>query len=67
MKKELKTVNKKLKLGKMTVAKLAHNQMQYLIGGDATTNNKPPSSRYAGDDVSCTVSTTARTEPALSN
>jgi hypothetical protein len=38
MKKELKKANKKLSLGKMTVAKLrlTEHQMQFINGGEAT-------------------------------
>jgi hypothetical protein len=41
MKKGLKNANKKLSLGKMTVAKLrlSQQQMQLMYGGNATTNN----------------------------
>jgi hypothetical protein len=62
-----KVQSKKLTLGKMTVAKLTFNQMQYLAGGYATTDNKPPSSKLATDDVSCTVTATIRTEPVILN
>jgi hypothetical protein len=66
MKKELKNANKKLSLGKMTVAKLqmSQQQMQRINGGEDTAKpQKPIIGSIDTQGAQCTTDPIVRTMP----